>query len=557
VLSCSAAAPLSTGVGAQREPADESGAVAPEGAETRRLLVPGSSRVAVVTRIVSHLVVWSAVLVPTVAELSSGWQAFGDDAAIASRSYQVFTVHPPLTGLASAASHHLFDPGPLMFILLSGPVHIDPTHGLLWGAALVSGLVLSLAIEAAWASGRWLTGAVVALTVLDLLWLTPQVFDNLAWNAYLPLPFLLASVVFAWLVCNGATKWWPVLVFTASAAAESHLFFVVPAAALVVVSLAFGLLAGGRPRRLGWIAVGLLVGLLCWLAPIIQQLEGPQGNLTAILHANHGQPTLGVSFALRDIGLAAALHPVWLTHLPSGFFPLAAQETAYPAWYGGLVLGLLAVIAAVAIATGRRALGSLSALTCGASAGFFVSLAVFPQKNILSLAYLLDALWGIGILLWLIAGWAVVATGGFVASRRRGPARDPSTGTVGVLEPLFGVGVVALLVAAVLIVRPAGTHPAEVGWSTPDVDIVTTAVSDIERAVPPGPISVAVANPDFYTRTWSAEAVAYRLEYQGWHPGTSSDAAAYTGLTISPASPGPRFLITVRANRVVSVIETG
>ena len=88
-------------------------------------------------RLASHAAVWSAVLVPTLTELARGWRAFGDDAAIASRSFQVFSMHIPLTGLASAASfqtgHVVFDPGPMLFFLLSAPVRIDPAHGLMSG----------------------------------------------------------------------------------------------------------------------------------------------------------------------------------------------------------------------------------------------------------------------------------------------------------------------------------------------------------------------------------------------------------------------------------------
>ncbi|MGH8995049.1 MAG: hypothetical protein ACRDYB_03285, partial [Acidimicrobiales bacterium] len=165
---------------APAEPADEG----PAETDPRR-----HRGLAVGVRIASHAAVWSAVLVPTLVELARGWRAFGDDAAIASRSYQVFSMHVPLTGLASAASfqtgHAVFDPGPMLFYLLSAPVRIDPAHGLMWGAALWAGIALSVAVEAAWSVARWVGAAVVAFVVLDLLWLTPQVFDNLPWNAYL------------------------------------------------------------------------------------------------------------------------------------------------------------------------------------------------------------------------------------------------------------------------------------------------------------------------------------------------------------------------------------
>ena len=133
---------------------------------------------------------------------------------------------------------------PLMFYLLAVPVHLDPSRGLFWGATLLCGAVLSLVIEAAWSVGLWVAGTVVAFTTLDLLWLTPTVFENLAWNTFFPVPFLVAAVVLAWVVALGRVRWWPVLVFVASVAAQSHLTFVIPSVVLTLTALIFGLQTG-------------------------------------------------------------------------------------------------------------------------------------------------------------------------------------------------------------------------------------------------------------------------------------------------------------------------
>ena len=58
---------------------------------------------------------------------------------------------PPLVGMLSTAGtvgHNIFDPGPLLFWLLAIPVRIDPAHGALWGAALLGGAAMSVAVEA-------------------------------------------------------------------------------------------------------------------------------------------------------------------------------------------------------------------------------------------------------------------------------------------------------------------------------------------------------------------------------------------------------------------------
>src|SRR5664280_1390688 len=185
-----------------------------------------------VVRVVSHAAVWVGVLTPMVVIISKGWIATGDNAAIATRSYQALTFHPPLVGLPSAAGiglgHSLYDPGPLEFWLLAVPVHIDTTNGLFLGASLLGAAVLSVAIEAIWSTKLWLGCALVAFTVLDLLWLTPAVLENLHWKAYFPIPFFIATIALAWVVGTGRFGWWPVMVFVASVASQSHLLFVIP-----------------------------------------------------------------------------------------------------------------------------------------------------------------------------------------------------------------------------------------------------------------------------------------------------------------------------------------
>ena len=448
-------------------------------------------------RMASHVAVWTGVLVPMFAELARGWRPFGDDAAIASRAYQVFSLHPPLTGLASAASagtgHVVFDPGPLMFYLLAVPVHLDPAHGLFWGAALCCGAVLSLSIEAAWSLGAWMIGAVVGFCVLDLVWLTPAVFENLPWNAYFPLPFFIAALVLAWVVVMGRTRWWPVLVVSASVAAESHLLFVVPAVALVVLAGMFGLITG-RPRRYGWLVVGLGLGLLCWLAPLIQEL-GAHPNLSALIKSGRGQATLGLGFGLRMVGLAGAPNPIWLSHIPSGFYTMAVFEYGHAPWYGGVILGLLVVITVAAFVTGRRPLGALGAVAVTSCAALVVSFGVLPAKNFLNVMYLVDCLWVVGVLIW-----AAIELGRVVL-RRAASVRWP-TRTAAVATWVGVATVVALIVVGVIGVGPAATRPGEIAWNARDLALVARAATAVERVERAGPVAIRAGPPSRAITTW-------------------------------------------------------
>jgi hypothetical protein len=332
------------------------------------------------------------------------------------------------------------------------------------------------------------------LVVLDLLWRTPQVFENLAWNASFPILFLVASVAF------------------------------------------------------GWLVAGTVVGLGCWLAPVIQQLADPVGNVSAVLHANTGQSTLGVSFALRDLAIAGALHPIWLTHVPAGFYSLAGLETAYPAAYGVAVLATLAAISVVGLAR-RRPLGALAAVTLAVSVGLVVSLTVFPSKNILSLGYLVDAFWVVGAALWLVAGWTVVELAR-AAVRRRGQL--PALARVGrVAAPWTVLAVLAAFVAVgALDIGAAGASRTTSGWTSSDVALVDRATGPRARRRARRDRDHR-GRPDFFGRTWTEEGIVYRLEVQGWQPGTSGRVLHDTGLRAPRDS--PTYVVAIRGTSLVGI----
>jgi hypothetical protein len=519
------------------------------------------SRAPALVRVASHLAVWLAVVVPTVQELIAGWRPLDDNAAIAVRAYQSLSLHPPLVGQATAAAvgtgHALYDPGPLLFYVLALPVRISPTYGLLIGAMILVGLVLSVAIEAAWSAGQWVAGALVALTVLDLLWLMPTVFQSLPWNAYFPLPFLLASIVLAWAVSLGKVNWWPVLVVAASIAAQSHLLFLVPAAALVGVALVFGLLrtrrvhpsgdrtdrSGGRltVRSLRWLIVGLGAGLLCWLAPLIQNM-GPDGNLSA-LAGSGGQSEFGPGFGLSQVGQAVVSPPLWMTRPPDGFFTAFSFTHAPPPWTGGLVFGLLTLVTVAAFASRRRALGALGAVALATAAGFAYAFAIFPKKNTMSLGYLINPLWILTILELAVLVWGLVTLVGALVRGRHAPLLRPRAARAA------GAGLLIVAMGAIAVVGlwSVSNSPTDVNWSAQEVAVVGRATAAIERGAPPGPVNVRVVPSEFILQHYVAESIAYRLVMDGWSPGLGPVPAIYTGLETPKGSRAPTFTVTLDA----------
>ena len=493
--------------------------------------------------------------------LAHGWTAGGDFASISIRAFQSTLLQTPVVGMLSTAGsvgHNIFDPGPLLFRMLAIPVRIDPAHGALWGAALLGGAALSVAVEATWSTGRWLGCAIIGFCALDLVWLVPQVFETLMWNAYFPIPFLLATIVVAWVVCLGGYGWWPVLVATASIAAQSHLIFVLACVPLVIVAPIAARWVAGRPHGLRWFDVGIAVGFACWLAPLLQNLHA-QGNLTAILRGSGGK-TQGIAFGLRAVATAGSPWPIWLKHEPSGYFGTLAFVHANRPLAGFVVLALLAVIGVASWRSGHRSLTSLALVALVCSIGFTVALAIFPSKNTLNLGYLIYGLWVVGVLLWTVVGWAValvipVAVRRFRSSSVLTPQRGfPWTNTLG-----------AVAIAAVLAVGFAAAPPYLTGsanaTSTAEEAQFTTireASRAIERRIPPGPVVVAFHEErgkslSGYGAGDISEGVAWQLEADGWRPGLFGVEAAYTGLT--PSLGAATAIVGLNGMEVVSVVR--
>jgi len=513
-------------------------------------------------RIASHIAVWVTVLASAGIEAADGWRPVGDNAAIASRAFQTFSAHPPVVGMLSTAGgsgRALFDPGPLLFWLLAVPVRLDATQGMLWGAAVLAGVVLSVAIEAVWTTQLWVGCGVIAFAVADLFWLTPSVFENISWNAYFPIPFFIATLALAWVVASGRFGWWPVLVFTASVAAQAHLLFSIPCAALALIAPLLGLAVGARPRRLRWLWIGLGVALACWIVPILQQLFGKSGNLSALAGSQSGQAKFGVSFALSLLGRVALPSPVWLAHQPTTTAGLITFETAAKQATGVAVLVVLGATVVWGRITRRSPLAAAASVSLLASVAVLISFAIFPTKNYLNLFYLLDLLWPLGIMIWATVAWGVVSVVSDTVRRWR-LATSTSRGQVPPAWQGAGAVVTIGLLALVAILGIGGLQrftPTEqtVSWDAVDAASVINIARAVERVAPEGPVALTVVNgpKSLLSGIWISEGVAWKLESDGWAPGVNPIESNYTGLVIPKGTVYRLVTVTMDGTRVVSV----
>ena len=339
----------------------------------------------------------------------------GDQAEISIGSHQVFTSQPPWLGAyseVSAGIHAIFDLGPLLFWILAVPVRLDPNQGVLWGSALACGVALSLAIEAVWLVKGWPACVAVALVVADVSWQTRLSVD-LEWNPHIGLVFLIAAAAIAWAVATGRFGWWPFVVLFGSIAAQCHFIYVVPACALVVISPLSALAFGQRPSRWRWFILGLITGAACWLATLAQEVFGHPGNLTLILNSGAQHPRVGLGFGLHALAMAATPHPVWLTPYPFNlvYFGMPAHIRDQPIIWG--IIALIAVTATAVIAwrAKRYKLAALAIVGTVMAIGTAVRFTSFPADNLTETGYLVNMMWVVGMLIWIIATWACLDLG--------------------------------------------------------------------------------------------------------------------------------------------------
>lgn len=533
--------------------------------EEHRLSLP------VVTRVAAHVTIWTVVLVPVLLKVARGWRPLDDDAVIALRSWAVFSAHPPLLGVYSTATsagrHVVYDPGPLLFWLLALPVHLDPAHGVLWGAGLLTAVILSVAAEAAWSVVGWLGVAVVAFTVADVGRLIPTIFDNVVWNAYFGLMFFFASAVLAFAVAAGRLGWWPVLVLSTSVAAQSHLFFVVGGVALALIAPVIGVVRRGRPVRHRWLVAGIAIGVACWAAPLVQQFTGHPGNISSILKVGSGQSTVGGGSALRILAMAASPSPIWLAHLPSGFFNLIALAYARGSGFGIGVLALVAAIAAVSWWTGRRDLAAFALVTDVSLAAMAMSAARLPTRNVISLGYLLDSQWFLGVLVWATVVWAGMELLRETLARWRSTAQvaRPHSACLGapqrrarMTRVVTAVALAAMVLVAVLDIRSVPLNGILRGddWTTV-VARVNRMAAAIERTYPHTPIVLRVSETKPFSALEEEDGVAWTLTSHGLRVALPWFFAQSAGLSIPPHNRWPVIVVTERPHQPVTLEQVG
>jgi hypothetical protein len=488
----------------------------------------GSSGGVRAVRWASHLIVWTLVLVPTLIEMSRGWRPLWDDATITSQSFRVFSPHPPLLGqystVSAGAAHTIFDPGPLQYVLLAIPTHLDTGQGSLLGAALICGIACTVAIEALWRTGRWLGCMAMAFCVADLAWLIPWILPNLVWNPYMGLLFTVGAIALALVVSLGHFRWWPVLVFVASVATQTEVFFATVTLSLVVVTPFLAALQSKWPPRRSWLYWGIGVGFVCWLVPVIQQFGGQFGNMSEFVRAGGREKALGLTEGLRSLAYPLLPGPIWLR---SSSYMAFRELGTEPILCGALVIIGLSAVAVIAWRTRRKDLSALAGVGLVTSLGVVTAISGTPRAHVGSLTYLDPELWVIGTLIWIVAAWCVVELIGALirhigGGRWSGRKHQKVLGTIGMA--------LASLVLVLVTVRALAQTLSSSNVDADQVTQMNKAVRVIENGVPPGPVVLRFNDPPGHVGVLGASSdainigsgIAWQLTAHGWEPSTPS-----------------------------------
>lgn len=281
------------------------------------------------------------VVVAAVRGLVSHRAPLGDNGLIALRANDVLTADHPWFGTWTSASLstgvEFNNPSPLHFDALA--VLVKP-FGVSAGSILAAAALNLAAITVAIRQGFHLAGrrgeALLALAAAGISWTLGSEMLADIWQPHnLVLPFLAFMACVAALA-GGRWRSLPWAVGIGSMVMGAHLSFAYLVLALLCAGVAGAVVvdrrrpAGPVAGRDGWrrgAVTALVVGVLAWVQPVLEQLFGVgQGNIARVLQARSAtDEPLGLRLGARLVAQVVALPPWWLR----GSFTGSIPETPY------------------------------------------------------------------------------------------------------------------------------------------------------------------------------------------------------------------------------------
>lgn len=308
-------------------------------------------------------------VVATVRALGRGWMAVGDNGNFLIRSRDVLTSHHPLLGTWSSASIPIGEdvnhPGPLLFDVFAVPAKLGGAGGLAVGVLLLHlACVALIAVFARRVGGARLAAASLAATAA-LSWSMGSELLYDPWNPHtLLFPFLLLLVLSVALA-QGDLVALPVAVAVGSLIIQTHLSYALLVPPLLLWGLVWLVRRYGVRRVRRTVVVAALVGIACWVQPVLDQVNG-EGNLGALAGGlGADQEAVGGGLGVRIVAEVVATPPWWGRdgfgedlRVPPGQSPLIGERpnvSGLPSATAALVgLGLVAAVLALALLRAHR-----------------------------------------------------------------------------------------------------------------------------------------------------------------------------------------------------------
>jgi hypothetical protein len=322
-------------------------------------------------RLVVGLLLTVLMLAPCVAAIASlagrSWWPVGDFGAIDVLVRDVWSAHPPLTGLFSRPGWN--HPGPLMFWFMS--LVSVPAGGAPWatriGGAALQGVALGWLAWLAWRRGLRMLLAAAAVTAATYYAAGPLLVRD-PWNPNVPVAFFILFLFLTAFVATGSFRLLIAMVAVGSFAVQTHVSYTPLVSAGFAWAIGCTLLDASRARRgpprwRSTVLVAAGVGAACWIGPAIDIALHWPGNLTKIVvyFAGREHTRIGLGPAARI--MATEFHPLppWAGGHES-FTLFTGTVIGVPAWWLLVAIALLAGGALAARATGSRDDGRLVAL---------------------------------------------------------------------------------------------------------------------------------------------------------------------------------------------------